>query len=233
MGQAPLGDGIGGFVFADVNDDGVFQNGAGNERAIGGVEIILMQNGAEVDRTKTAADGSYGFPNAAPGVYQVVEVGPLNFSPGKNSVDASRSDEVTVTLGQNQPTQVNFGERGLMPWFINIVDELNSTTSNGVIVGANLNGVQRFFSLLDGWDGVQSVVVVLNASGTSATVSAVRNGVTSTRTVSTDGDPALRIMGRIDDEFVIRIEGGFSAFFGGPEGEYAANVDQLFAQLGN
>jgi len=232
VGQAPLGDGIGGFVFADVNDDGVFQNGAGNERAIGGVEIILRQNGAEVDRTKTAADGSYSFPNAAPGVYQVVEVGPLNFSPGKNSVDASRSDEVTVTLGQNQPTQVNFGERGLMPWFINIVDELNSTTSNGVIVGANLNGVQRFFSLLDGWDGVQSVVVVLNASGTSATVSAVRNGVTSTRTVSTDGDPALRVMGRIDDEFVIRIEGGFSAFFGGPEGEYAANVDQLFAQLG-
>ncbi|MCG8449019.1 MAG: carboxypeptidase regulatory-like domain-containing protein [Pirellulales bacterium] len=76
---------LGGSVFVDRNDNGVFDDG---ESPIEGVLVTLKgidRTGATVVRsTTTEADGSYLFDNLAPGTYRVEESQPERFRDGQD-----------------------------------------------------------------------------------------------------------------------------------------------------
>ena len=96
---------VGGSVFLDRNRDG-FVGSA--EPGVGGVTITLTgvdTNGNLVVRTTTtAADGSYSFPNVAPGTYSVIETQPTGY--GSSSINTISG----VIVPSSGITQLNFGD---------------------------------------------------------------------------------------------------------------------------
>ena len=110
--------GISGFVYFDLDDDGVFD---ANESPIENVEIILQQNGTEIDRTTTDATGAYAFAELDPGDYMVLEIQPARANDGRETVGGgigtvTGNDEFTVPLGVgDNATELNFGERIAQP----------------------------------------------------------------------------------------------------------------------
>jgi uncharacterized repeat protein (TIGR01451 family) len=76
---------LGGSVFVDRNDNGVFDEG---ERPLAGVQVALegtdYNNQAVSRTTTTAADGSYLFENLDPGNYRVLETQPTRLRDGKD-----------------------------------------------------------------------------------------------------------------------------------------------------
>lgn len=107
---------IAGNVFADDNDNGVFDSG---EQGIGGVTLALLKSGVSTGRTTTtAADGSYLFDNLDPGDYGVVETQPNGFFDGKDSAGSAggtaqnpgdRISGAIITPGL-AAVEYNFGE---------------------------------------------------------------------------------------------------------------------------
>ncbi|MAT70260.1 MAG: hypothetical protein CMJ58_12145 [Planctomycetaceae bacterium] len=90
---------IGGFVYHDRDDDGVFDAG---ESPIAGVTMLLTgldMTGASVSLTTTTlADGSYLFDNLVPGEYNVTQVNqPLRYRDGKDT-PGDNGDGVLGTL---------------------------------------------------------------------------------------------------------------------------------------
>jgi hypothetical protein len=83
----PLPAGLSGFVYADVNRDGVRQSA---EPGLSGITITLTgfdANGKPVSQsTVTLGDGSYSFKNLAPGTYQLSVNLPPFIPHGMNSV---------------------------------------------------------------------------------------------------------------------------------------------------
>ncbi|MCA9235377.1 MAG: DUF11 domain-containing protein [Planctomycetales bacterium] len=90
---------IGGYVYNDRNDDGVYD---ANESPIAGVTMMLTgldMTGQSVSLTMiTRADGSYLFDNLAPGNYNVTQVNqPLRYKDGKDT-PGENGDGVLGTL---------------------------------------------------------------------------------------------------------------------------------------
>ncbi|MEZ6115191.1 MAG: SdrD B-like domain-containing protein [Pirellulaceae bacterium] len=104
---------ITGKVYLDNNRNGTFDSG---DDPISGVEVILEQNGAEVDRVLTDANGNYLFDQLQPGTYTVSEVQPTAFLDGEEevtgSIGAVAADDVfSVELQAGETaTGLNFGE---------------------------------------------------------------------------------------------------------------------------
>jgi hypothetical protein len=128
---------LGGFVYADANNDGIKQSG---EAGIGGVTITLSgtdDTGDDVTLTKTtAANGSYVFNNLRPGNYTLKETQPANFLDGKDTIGSqggTASDDqfsdINLSQGVNGANN-NFGE---LP---------AASLSGFVYVDANNNGVK-------------------------------------------------------------------------------------------
>jgi LPXTG-site transpeptidase (sortase) family protein len=93
---------INGVVFTDLNANGVQDPG---ELGIGGVTVTLYDNlGGIVGTQVTAADGSFDFPNLAPGGYSVVETDPLGYL-------STTNNNVPVTVPAGGTVPVNFGDR--------------------------------------------------------------------------------------------------------------------------
>ena len=78
---------LGGHVFVDRNDNGVFDGG---EPPLAGIVVMLQgtnSNGDSVDRsTTTASDGSYLFGDLDPGRYRVIEKHPERFRDGQDHI---------------------------------------------------------------------------------------------------------------------------------------------------
>jgi uncharacterized repeat protein (TIGR01451 family) len=104
---------LSGFVYFDENDDGIFD---ANETPLSGVDIVLFQNGAEIDRTTTDANGAYLFDDLDPGTYVVREEQPSAFVDGQETVGGgigtiTGNDEFTAVLAAgDSATELNFGE---------------------------------------------------------------------------------------------------------------------------
>lgn len=123
---------LSGYSYVDTNNDGIFQE---IELPLMGVEIVLTGtdvNGNVVsDSTFTNVDGFYKFNNLAPGTYTVMQMQPLQFLDGKDTLgnlggEVPDNDKLTVELTENGE-EYNFGELGLLPEYVNKRLYLNST----------------------------------------------------------------------------------------------------------
>ncbi len=109
---------ISGFVYVDLDDDGVQDPG---EPGIPGVEIQLEQDAAQIGSTFTDANGFYQFIGLDAGTYDVVEVQPEGWLNGKQTVggdigEVSGENRFTVPLESgDMADQLNFGELLIRP----------------------------------------------------------------------------------------------------------------------
>ena len=91
-------------MFNDLNHDG--SQGPG-ENGIGGVTVELLDShGTVIASTTTAADGTFAFPNLAPGMYSVRETDPpgyISTTPNLVAVTLPASGSVSVAFGDVQP----------------------------------------------------------------------------------------------------------------------------------
>ncbi len=176
------------------------------------------------------------------------------------SVRRTGNNTFEVKFGEDglDVSRLNFGMLGLQAKFVNIRDHLASSTSNGVVFGANkslaADSQQYWFALYDGWDGMHSLSITLASDLSTATIKAQdAAGTLHTKTLSFTNDwMKIRIMGRDGDNTVVRLVGAVHDFFpeadqtppggeplaaaGEPgmyaEGEgadYAAAADEVFA----
>ncbi len=124
--QAPISS-VGGFVYVDTNNDGVFD---GTEAPIAGVSVRLLgtdSTGAAVDVTvQTQADGSYLFNNLDGGMYAIIETQPGAYIDGLDTLGtnaagtAAQNDRFNlINLGDGTVAingiNYNFGERRRNP----------------------------------------------------------------------------------------------------------------------
>ncbi|MCH2129868.1 MAG: Ig-like domain-containing protein [Pirellulaceae bacterium] len=193
-GSPPLPGTIGGFVFADVDHDG---DKDVVERAIGGAEVRLVGEdalGNAVSRTAyTNSLGRFDFFNVIAGDYELIEVQPMFFVDGIDSVDGvihtGVNDRISIeTTHVNMPAfEVLFGERSLHPDFISIEDFVNTELRQGIVVGFDVAGNQVWNSVMDGWEGITSVVADFSADGNTAFLTVTRDtGETFNYAVPTD-----------------------------------------------
>ncbi|MGB0383793.1 MAG: SdrD B-like domain-containing protein [Ardenticatenaceae bacterium] len=91
---------VGGIVFNDLNNDGVWQPG---ELGIGDVTVELRSD-TETITTQSAGNGVYQFSGVSAGTYTVHEIDPAGFL-------SSSSNTVTVLIGGNGSATTNFGDQ--------------------------------------------------------------------------------------------------------------------------
>ncbi len=120
------------------------------------------------------------------------------------SVRRTGNNTFEVKFGEDglDVSRLNFGMLGLQAKFVNIRDHLASSTSNGVVFGANkslaADSQQYWFALYDGWDGMHSLrsrfrptcarpsLTLRDASGVMRTVTLSRSPTTTPRFASWD-----------------------------------------------
>lgn len=120
--QDPKPGSVSGYVYEDINNNGQFENGSG-ENPIQDVVLDLYyknENGKYewLARTQTDADGHYEFTNIPGGrTYMVQEAQPSNYSDGRDTVGTSGGESwdsdrlAEIHLGANEHgTDYNFGE---------------------------------------------------------------------------------------------------------------------------
>ncbi|WP_420862167.1 SdrD B-like domain-containing protein [Algirhabdus cladophorae] len=90
-GEAPQTASLGGVYFMDVNDNSVQD---ADDMAVVGGTVVLFQDGVEVARQDTGADGSYLFEDLTPGDGYTVEF--LDTGEGKTFVDADQGGNDTI-----------------------------------------------------------------------------------------------------------------------------------------
>jgi|GEM_PF-6084488 len=123
---------LSGYSYVDTNNDGIFQS---YELPLLGVEIMLSGTdvlGNAVNRTTlTNVDGFYKFNDLNEGTYTVMQVQPIQFVDGKDTVgnlggSHTVNDKLVVNLTDNG-VEYNFGELGLRPEYFNKRFYLTST----------------------------------------------------------------------------------------------------------
>jgi hypothetical protein len=116
---------ISGYVYGDVNKNGVFD---GNDVGLANVTIRLVGTnifGESINvQQQTATGGGYRFDRLLPGTYRVIEVHPSVLMDGPENLGnaggfISGNDEFTITLGLGvDAANYNFGEYGLLSVFL-------------------------------------------------------------------------------------------------------------------
>jgi protocatechuate 3,4-dioxygenase beta subunit len=151
FGNQPQGA-VSGTVFNDLNGNGVQDPG---ETGLSGVTIELLDtNGNVVATATTGANGSYSFPNVAPGAYTVRETDPAGFT-------STTLNTLPISVAPGGAAIANFG------------NQPQGTVSGTVFNDLNGNGVQD-----PGETGLGGVTVTLTptSGGPSVTTTTTSNG---------------------------------------------------------
>ena len=130
---------LGGFVWEDLNADGIYQPGEG--LAIPGVTVNLYHSdGTLAGTTTTDANGQYLFTDLMPGDYYLIFQTPqgYSFSPANQGGDDGKDSDPSIS-GMTETTTLLSGETDLTWWA-----GLNRKSSLGDYVwnDANANGLQ-------------------------------------------------------------------------------------------
>lgn len=265
---------ISGTAYLDVNNNGVRDidpvTGQYVELALAGVQVTLTGTdvrGNAVDRTvSTDTNGIFLFDSVLPNAvedavgYQIVAQTPEFMVDGQDRInDTTVADDLNpgvlsndrvdnLKLGLFGTTRAEnnymFGERGLTSKYLSIAGYLASS-HEGLAVATNMAGDDYWFSIMQGWDGIQSAHVQLADDLTSATLTIVdSNG--QQHAPKTIGYRDYRLGGDAETgEFVIYFNGsakdlGFNLPGEGelgaaevpPEGECPIDVEQVERSMG-
>lgn len=211
--------GISGFVYVDLSRDGIKN---GSESGIAGVEIVATSSTGQVQRTLTAADGSYSLVGLLPGTWSIHEVQPGFYVDG---VDKRLGVETTndlysgITLAPSQGvTGYNFGELGLraefLAQFANRRAFLSSSITTGEMGGQintsgamNLNGGDVWISFDGGWQGKRILTTFFDANQGSASMTLYNNALAPIA-YSAPGSPAqIQFNGTGGTPYFLKISG--------------------------
>ena len=179
---------LAGFVYADTNNDGIFQ---GTESGIGGVTVTLtgtddLGNAVSLTTTSTAGTGAYSFMNLRPGTYVITETQPGGYLDGTDTIGTpggiptdDKFSNVVLAAGVAGANN-NFGE--ILP----------ARLGNFVWNDLNHDGIQT-----TGEPGISGVVVTLTGPGGTQTATTDVNGfyqftnlIAGTYTVTVGAGPA-------------------------------------------
>ncbi len=170
---------ISGVIYIDANRDGVQQP---VELTLAGVEVTLTGTnirGAAVNvKVKTDADGKFTFAGILPNAeddtvgYSISAQTPKylddgresiidtlvdeNYDPGHNGSDVFAGINLGVWGTDRSTDNYAFGEAGLSSRYIKLTQYLASTRK-GLMLGSDGDGETYWFSVLQGWDGIESV----------------------------------------------------------------------------
>jgi hypothetical protein len=136
-----VGASIGGFVYVDINDDGIKQD---TEPGLANVPVTLTgadQQGGNVSQSlATSAVGSYLFSNLRPGTYTITETQPSGYRDGLDTAGTQGGtvgDDVLSSIsvgGGDQGAGYNFGEH--------VTDASLGSLAGYVYVDKNGNGTK-------------------------------------------------------------------------------------------
>jgi uncharacterized repeat protein (TIGR01451 family) len=178
--QAPVGSTISGYNYVDTNNDGIKDAG---ETPIAGTLVTLTGGTLTTPlTTNTLADGSYSFPNLAPGTYTVTMAQPSTYLDGKDTASTAlatngsvaQDDKVTniaLTAGEVS-TNNNFGELPL---------PATATITGSIYLNPDNNGTQ------DAGEPNPSATAPLPAGTTITITSTTDPLVTFTVAINPDG----------------------------------------------
>jgi protocatechuate 3,4-dioxygenase beta subunit len=157
---------IRGFVYSDLDDDGVRENG---ENGIGGIEIQIVSietiSGTINQTIQTSSDGSYRFEGLPPGRYQVIQKEqPVGYLDGKdtpgtiNGQSRGRStvnDQITeIDLrGAEEGVDYNFGE--ILP--VSVSGHVYHDANDDGIFQSTENGISNVIIRLESSNGVSEI----------------------------------------------------------------------------
>ncbi len=162
-----------GFVYIDLNNNGVRDLGEGG---VAGVTITLnglQANGQQITRTATtAADGSYQFNDLLAGNYSLTETQPGNFDDGTTNVGtaggiAGVNVITNIVLGTNvQGNGYNFGEKRV----------ILVSLSGAVFIDINNDGNRQANEIGIGGVVMQLTGIANNGDQVDLTVTTLSNG---------------------------------------------------------
>jgi protocatechuate 3,4-dioxygenase beta subunit len=165
---------ISGFVYLDLNDNGVMDSG---EKGLAGVTITLTGTndlGAGISQTQlTASDGSYQFLNLRPGTYKVTETPPAGYLDGKDTAGSAGGtagpEEISgIALGVNI-TAVNYNFAELTPGALSGFVYLDQ--DNNGVKETSESGIARVTVSLTGTDDRSAAVSVTQKTGSDGSYS--------------------------------------------------------------
>ena len=161
---------IRGFVYSDLDDDGVRDTG---ENGVGDIEIQIISietiAGTINQTVRTSADGSYRFEGLPPGRYQVIQkVQPTGYLDGKDTPGTVNGQTRGRSTVNDQITEINLNgaETGVE---YNFGEILPASIAGNVYHDANDDGIFQPSEV-----GINNVIVRLESS----------NGISETRTDS-------------------------------------------------
>ncbi len=180
---------ITGYVYVDANNNGLKD---GSEVGIEGATVQAIRDGAIVQTTYTAADGSYSLVGLQPGTYSIRELQPGFFLDGRDThlgIDSALNDEFTgIVLGPSgNASGYNFGEGTLRTEFVTaflnrraffssaLANPPNGLIQPGAII--DLTRGDAWISADGGWQGPRSVNALFDASQGSATMYLYNNAM--------------------------------------------------------
>jgi VCBS repeat-containing protein len=191
---------LSGFVYFDVNNNGVFDAG---ELAIGDVTITLIgkktSDNSSVNLTmKTASDGSYSFSSLDPGSYTIKETQSTFIIDGKETIGSqggtAGSDQFTITVTAGTAgTNNNFGEVGRDITTISIKDFFASNSQNNGIAAFDSSGNELWHTLDSSvWQGFSGET--FSATSSALNVSATNPDAQPVSASLSTSSPAVQLI---------------------------------------
>lgn len=207
---------IAGSVYFDTNNNGIRDA----EHGFGGVTVTLTGTdifGNDVaQETVTSRTGNYSFVNLSAGNYTVSQAKPEIVIDGKDTIGgeiSATNDRFVIDLGAGTDlTDVNFGERGLMPQYIRNTLFMSSRITEGASVAIGPDGQTSWYCSDTSWAGLRDMQATLSADGTTVTIRATNNVQQVVSGTFTTANANVRVLGNATDGYLVRLLGSADSF---------------------
>ncbi len=208
---------ISGFVYFDTDNNGLRDD----EHAFGGVLVTLTGTTAFGDAvslsTRTSSDGMYFFGDLVEGNYLVQQDQPAIVIDGIDSAaggDVAVSDNAfQVNLGASENlSELNFGERGLMPAYFGNAMFMSNRLSSGVGIGVAADGSTSWYCSDGGFAGLRAFQASVSADGQAVSVTAINNAGQLVGGTFSAASRNVQILGNAADGYFVRLLGDSSGF---------------------
>ncbi len=214
--------GISGFVYVDLNNDGIMES---NETGIANVTITATQLGTGFSQsTLTTSNGSYSLLGLPPGTYTVTETQPGFYVPGEAThlgVVSPSPTQFTGVVVQSSAlaSGYDFGELGLRPQFTAQLFNRRALFSSSVVTGEfgatiatggpiNLTQGAAWVSFDGGWQGPRIINALFQPGAGSVTMTLFDNNLNPIAVGSPNSSGAsIRFSGNTGAAYFLELTG--------------------------